>query len=229
MDPICREMVTWKSISGIVPALNNPGKLGRTRQGVAGSSWGRRNTVEKQSPDAAWISWEFYKNIPIFFDLKLLLGCPLGLPKSPRPALLVPASCSPEQLPPPGKIQPGAAPGFGPAGGFSSPPRGQDPSPHLAKSVPTSLSQAPGAAGGAAGSILLFSRSSILKSSPHTHCIPRVWERFGVPQLIPGNAGSPREGTWAEHTWSRGGWHVPGGIIHLGQENQGCQGSLGLF
>lgn len=68
MDPICREMVAWKSISGIVPALNNPDKLGRARQGMAGSSRGLRDTVEKQFPDAAWISWEFYKNIPIFFD-----------------------------------------------------------------------------------------------------------------------------------------------------------------
>lgn len=224
MDQICCERVAWKSISVRSPPLNDPGKLGKTRQGMAGVSWELSGPQGDSGEGNSLMLPGFPGKTPIFLcfpDLELLLG----LSKAPRPALLVPSLCSPRASPTPrlslGKIQPCPAPSLLDSDLEVIIPSHPGDRTLLLILLPvhTGLSRAPGAA--------LFQQlhPGILP----IHCISRAWERFGMPQLIPGNAGAPRAGTWAEHTWSRGGWHVPAGITHAGRENRGRDGSLGLF
>lgn len=182
MDQICWEMVAWKS-------LNNPGKLGRTRQEGAGSPGGLREIVEKQFPDVAWFSWE-YSRISVIPRPRALAGPSLGLSQSPRPALLLLSLCSPSishsrlSL---GEIQPCPAPSLLDLEVVF--PSYQEDRTLLLDFLPLQarLSQAPGAAG---GSIPLFPRSSIQRSSSSS-AFPGLGRGLGCPSSSLGMLAPP--------------------------------------
>lgn len=167
---------------------------------------------EKQFPDAAWFSWE-YSQISVIphtssscwavpWLVPITQSCSacsvLVLPKH------LPLQAVPRENP---ALSSSFSAGFG--GGFSFPPGGQDPAPQLSAT---------------ASQVKPSSRCCwrcwwqhpTLSQELHPeilpiHCISRAGERFGMPQLLSGNAGTLRAGTWAEHTWSRGDYpHCPG-------------------
>lgn len=220
-----------------VPSSERSWQAGKNQAGNGWSELGAlrapRRQWRRQFPDAAWFSWE-NSHISVLPGPRAPAEPSLGLVQSTQtcsacPILVLPLSIShPQAVPWENPALSSSFPaGFRPGGDFSFPPRGEDPALHPPASAhwvkPSSR---------CCWSCRWEHPALFQELHPGIlpiHCISRAWERFGMPQLIPGNAGAPRVGTWAEHTWGRGGWHVPAGITHAGRENRGQDGSLGLF